>query len=236
MALFHNVAFILMLGGLLPVARSSSPFLSADVRQEERDAAENAIRYTADKDDIGDVVAPPPSNRVGPEIMMPPDMGRGGEHKQIQLIQSEGFNPWTDTASRNSDAAYEMKMESRFPDPPSMVVQLAEEAENLKVTNKGQERPDFMSKIFDQDRGGKNFAVAEKHAEDQDARINAEAESLNGDTTMAGMNNAFVAEDKAAKNHDDAFHGGHDASPKMIASDLTNWDSLTSTDGQTSSR
>lgn len=209
----------MMLGCFLPVARSSSPFLSADVRKEERDAAERAIVDTANKDDIGDVVAPPPSNRVGPEIQMDPEMGR--EHKKIQLHESpQEFNPWTQPAPE--DVAYEDKWDKEFPDPPPRV--LAEAAREFAKESKGKERPDFMQKVFD---NGKNFAVAERQGEDLDARTNAEDETLNGDTTMAGMNNAFKAEEKAAKNHDDAFHGGHDDSPKMVADDEMRFDPLT---------
>jgi len=218
MALFHNGFFILMLGCFLPVARSSSPFLSADVRKEEKDAAERAIVDEANKDDIGDVHAPPPSNREGQEIMMPYEMGR--EHKKIQLLVThkklhEEFNAWTEPAPE--DAAYEKKWDTEFPDPPEMAA----------ADDKGKERPDFMSKVFD---NGKNFQLAEKQAEDQDARINAEEENLNGDTTMTGMNNAFLAEEEAAKKHDGDFHGGH------VAYDLRRWDSHTMNSGDTLSK
>jgi len=186
-----------MLGCFLPVASSSSPFLSAEVRKEERDAAERAIVDTASADDIGDVVPPPPSNRAEPEIEMPFDMGR--EDKKIELHEEN--NPWTEPTPE--DAAYEKTWDTEFPNPPGMAEMVAaDEAEKHK------ERPDFMSKVFDQDRGGKNFAAAEKLAEDQDARVNAEDESLNGDTKMAGMNNALLAGDKAAKKEDAELNGG----------------------------
>jgi len=232
MAFFHDGLLILMLGCFLPVATSSSPFLSPDVRQEEKDAAERAIRDQADDEnnDLGQVAAPPPSNRAQTEVMMPSDMGR--KTKQEEEAQEEAeYNPWT--AESPKDDEYDQAWEKKFPDPKPVVT--ADQTEKLAQKEESQEerkeRPDFMSKIMDH---GKNWEAAVAKADAADAKANAADETLNGDTTMEGINNAEVAEDNARKNHDGEFHGGHDQFPTETANDLTQYDSLKQNLGQIS--
>jgi len=220
MAFFHNGLLILMLGCFLPVAESSSPFLSPEVRQEERDAAERAIRDQAEDEnnDVGQVVAPPPANPAQTEVMMPPEMGR--ETKQQEEAE---YNPWT--AESAEDDAYEEAWEKKFPDPKSVVA--ADETEKLaqkaEAQEKRKERPDFMSKIMDH---GRNWEAAVERADAADAKANAAVETLNGDTTMEGINNADIAEDNARKNHDDEFHGGHDRFPTDTANDMSQYEAM----------